>query len=74
MAKFAYNNSVTNATGLSPFYVNYGYYPIASNPTVTAMHNPTSKAYAHWMHTVHESAKLALGKAREQMKKYAEQE
>jgi hypothetical protein len=65
MAEFAYNNSVTSATGLSPFYANYGYHPIASNPMATAARNPASKAYAHWMHTVHESAKLALEKARE---------
>jgi hypothetical protein len=45
MAEFAYNNSVTSMTGLSPFYANYGYYPIASNPTATAVHNPASKAY-----------------------------
>jgi hypothetical protein len=74
MAEFTYNNLVTSATGLSPFYVNYGYHPIASNPTATAARNPASKAYAHWMHTVHESAKLALGKARERMKKYVDQE
>jgi hypothetical protein len=74
MAEFAYNNSVTSATGLSPFYANYSYYPIASNPMATAACNPTSKAYAHWMHTIHESAKLALEKARERMKKYADQE
>jgi hypothetical protein len=74
MAEFAYNNSVTSATGLSPFYANYGYYRIASNPTATAARNPASKAYAHWMHTVHESAKTALGKAQERMKKYADQQ
>jgi hypothetical protein len=65
MAEFAYNNSVTSATGLSPFYANYSYYPIASNPMATTTRNPASKAYAHWMHTIHESAKIALGKAQE---------
>jgi hypothetical protein len=74
MAEFAYNNSVTSATGLSPFYANYGYHPITSNPTAPAVRNPGSKAYAHWMHTIHESAKLALGKAQERMKKYADQQ
>jgi hypothetical protein len=74
MAEFAYNNSVTSAMGLSLFYANYGYHPIASNPRATAARNPASKAYAHWMHTVHEIAKLALEKAREWMKKYADQQ
>jgi hypothetical protein len=65
MAEFTYNNSVTSTMGLLLFYANYGYHPIASNPMATATHNPSSKAYAHWIHTVHESAKLALEKARE---------
>jgi hypothetical protein len=63
MAEFAYNNSVTSTTGLSLFYMDYGYHPIASNPMATAVCNPASKAYAHWMHTVYKSAKSALGKA-----------
>jgi hypothetical protein len=74
MAEFAYNNSVTSATGLSPFYANYGYHPIASNTMASATQNPASKAYTHWMHTVYESAKSALGKAQEWMKKYADQQ
>jgi transposase InsO family protein len=45
MAEFAYNNSVTGATGLSAVYANYGYYPIPSNPPATAACNPASKAY-----------------------------
>jgi hypothetical protein len=65
MAEFAYNNSVTSVTGLSPFYANYGYYPIVSNLTTTVVRNPASKAYTHWMHTIHEGAKTALGKAQE---------
>jgi hypothetical protein len=74
MAEFTYNTSVTSVIGLSPFYANYGYYPIASNPTTTAARNAASKAYTHWMHTIHESAKVALGKAQERMKKYADQQ
>jgi hypothetical protein len=47
MAAFAYNISVISATGLSPFYMNYGYHPIASNPMATAVCNPASKAYTY---------------------------
>jgi hypothetical protein len=27
IAEYAYNNSVTSATAMSPFYANYGYHP-----------------------------------------------
>jgi hypothetical protein len=47
MAEFAYNNSVTMATGQSPFYSNYGFHPTATNPTGAENFNPASKVYAH---------------------------
>jgi len=31
MAEFAYNNSTTAGNGMSPFYANYGFHPIAGN-------------------------------------------
>jgi hypothetical protein len=49
MAEFAYNNSVTTATGLSPFYANYGFHPTAANPSAIRPLNPASIVYAHWM-------------------------
>jgi hypothetical protein len=52
MAEFAYNNSTTTATGLSPFYANYGFHPTTSNPAAGNSLNPASKVYAHWIHTV----------------------
>jgi hypothetical protein len=72
MAEFAYNNSVTTATGLSPFYANYGFHPTATNPTAVEILNPASKVYAHWMHTVHLGAREALEKAQERMRRYAD--
>jgi len=72
MAKFAYNNSTTTATGLSPFYSNYGFHPQTINPAAEEIFNPASTVYAHWMQTVHLGAKEALEKARERMKRYAD--
>jgi hypothetical protein len=60
MAEFAYNNSVTTATGLSPFYANFGFHPMATNAAAANSLNPTSTVYAHWMHTVDEKARKAL--------------
>jgi len=47
VAEFAYNNSVTADTGLSPFYANYGFNPNATNPAAVDILNPASKVYAH---------------------------
>jgi hypothetical protein len=72
MAEFAYNNSVTTATGLSPFYANFGFHPTATNPAAANTLNPASTVYAHWMHTVHEEARKALEKTQERMRRYAD--
>jgi transposase InsO family protein len=72
MAEFAYNNSVTTATGLSPFYANFGFHPTATNPAAANSLNPGSTVYAHWMHTVHEEARKALEKTQERMRRYAD--
>jgi hypothetical protein len=72
MAEFAYNNSVTTATGISPFYANYGFHPTGTNPAAVATLNPASKIYAHWMIAIHEEAVKSLEKAREHMRRYAD--
>jgi hypothetical protein len=72
MAEFAYNNSVTTATGISPFYANYGFRPSATFPGATSPLNPASTVYAHWMSAVHEEAVRALVKAQERMRRYTD--
>jgi len=32
MAEFAYNNSTTTGNGMSLFYANYSFHPVAMNP------------------------------------------
>jgi len=56
MAEFAYNNSVTMGCGMSPFYANYGYHPVASDPAALGPLNPVSKLYAHLIHAIHEES------------------
>jgi transposase InsO family protein len=72
MAEFAYNNSVTTATGLSPFYANYGFHPTAANPSAIGPLNPASTVYAHWMRSVQEDVAKALEAAQERMRRYAD--
>ena len=48
MAKFAYNNTVSATTGITPFYALYGQYPpwiIKQNPTTKA---PTTAVLEEW--------------------------
>jgi len=67
MAEFAYNNSITMGNGISPFYANYGFHPISSDPAALGPLNPTSKLYAHWMHAVHKASAKRLEAAHERM-------
>jgi hypothetical protein len=72
MAEFAYNNSTTNATDMSPFYANYGFHPTATNPSAVLPLNPASFAYGHWMHAIHGEAQKVLAKTQERMRRYAD--
>jgi hypothetical protein len=45
IAEFAYNNSVTQATGMSPYFANYGRYPGYTNPSTTPMNDDTQDGY-----------------------------
>jgi hypothetical protein len=72
IAEFAYNNSVTTGTGLSPFYANHGFHPTTVNGPTADIFNPASKVYAHWMHTVYKEARQGLESAQERMRRYAD--
>lgn len=72
MAEFAYNNSTTSATNMSPFYANYGYNPRATGPGISTVTHPASKVYHHWMKSIFEDCTKALHKTRENMSRYAD--
>jgi len=72
MAEFAYNNSITMGNGMSPFYANYGFHPVSSDPAAVAPLNPASKLYAHWMHAVHKTSAERLEAAHERMRCYTD--
>jgi len=72
MAEFAYNNSITMGNGMSPFYANYGFHPVSSDPAASGPLNPASKLYAHCMHAVHKASAERLEAAHEQMHRYTD--
>jgi hypothetical protein len=73
LAEFAYNNSVTQATQLTPFYTNYGYHPKTIWTSSEESKNPASKAYAHWIKATHDRATQALEKTKDNMSQYYDQ-
>ena len=72
IAEHTYNNSVTSATGMTPFFANYRRYPESQNPQRTEVMNPASHAYAHWITGALDRGKTALIAACEQMTKYTD--
>jgi len=74
MAEFAYNNSATTGNGMSPFYANYGFHPVAVGPALSEPFNPASATHGHWMQAVYDEARIGLREARERMRRYADPE
>ena len=70
LAEQAYNNSVTNAHGMSPFYANYTFHPQTEWIKKREVQNPETQLYAHWMQTIHVQAHEALEQTREGISKY----
>ena len=70
VAEFAYNNSESSATKMTPFYANFGFHPRSSWPTDKGSRNPYSQQLVHWMSAVTEKCREHLGLARDKMGKY----
>jgi hypothetical protein len=73
LAEFAYNNSVTQATQLTPFFTIYGYHPKTIWTSSEETKNPALKVYSHWIKATHDRAMQALEKTKDNMSKYYEQ-
>jgi hypothetical protein len=72
MAEFAYNNSVTQATSMSPFFTNYGQHPGCTNPNTTQMNDDTQEGYITHIISVQGLVTRNLKATQERMKKYAD--
>ena len=67
LAEYSYNNSVTTATQMSPFYANYRFQPRTTWPVEMESKNPASKNYANWISSVHALCNSYLKKTSEKM-------
>ena len=70
LAEYSYNNSVTTATQIIPFYANYGFHPCTTCTVEMELKNPASKNYAHWISSVHDLCNSYLKKTSEKMGRY----
>jgi hypothetical protein len=71
IAEFAYNNSVTQATGMSPFFANYSRHPGCTNPSTIPMNDDTQDRYINHIVSVQGLVTRNLKATQERMKKYA---
>jgi len=72
-AEFAYNNKVHTAMQVSPFYANYGFNPRMGVEPCRTSKVEAAEDFAKRMQCIHEEAQAALSKARDEMKRYADQ-
>jgi len=70
LAEHAYNNTTTNAHGMSSFYANYRFHPQTEWMKETEAQTPGAGLDTHWMHVTHPHARKALEQTREEMSKY----
>jgi hypothetical protein len=71
MAEFAYNNSVTQATGMSPFFANYGRHLGCTDLSTTPTSDDTQEGYINPIISVQGLVTRNLEATQERMKKYA---
>jgi hypothetical protein len=70
MAEYAYNNSLTTTTELSPFFANFVYDPRMNWLTEADAKNPASRHYLHWMTSVHALCRKGIEQAQRTIGKY----
>jgi len=70
LAEYAYNNSVTTAHDMTPFFANYGYHPQTECLKEREAQNAGANLYAHWMQTIDQQARQSLERTREAIGRY----
>jgi hypothetical protein len=72
IAEFTYNNSITQATGMSPFFANYGRHLHCTNPSTTPVNDNTQNGYINHIISVQGIVTRNLKATQERMKMYAD--
>jgi len=70
LAEFAYNNTVSSATNMTPFYANYGYHPRFS-ATIRDVPAPAAQDHVKHIKDTHALCRASMTHAQESQRKYA---
>ena len=70
LAEFAYNNTASSTTNMTPFYANYGYHPRFS-ATVRDVPAPAAQDHVKHIKDTHSLCQASMKHAHESQKKYA---
>jgi hypothetical protein len=70
MAEYVYNNSLTTATRILPFFANFGFDPRTNWPFEAEVKNPAYRHYVQWITSVHVHCRKSLEQAQVTMGKY----
>jgi len=70
IAEYAYNNSITAAHDMTPFFANNRYHPQTEYLKEQEAQNSGANLYAHWMQMVHPQARQSLERTREAIRLY----
>jgi transposase InsO family protein len=71
LAEFAYNNTISASTGMTPFYANFGYHP-RFHATLKDVPTPAARDHIRHIHDTHAMCRRRLQEAQERYKKFAD--
>jgi hypothetical protein len=67
IAEYAFNNLITSATAMLPFYDNYRYYPRTNWEIEAEAQMGWSQNYVNWISSIYELCKEILQKIHERL-------
>src|SRR5947209_772963 len=70
LTEYVYNNSITSAIGITPFYANYRFNLKSTWLQWADAKNSAAMYYAHWIEQVHHCCLKYLEQTHDQMGKY----
>jgi len=74
LAEFAYNNTASATTGISPFFANKGYHPRLSTNLLAPSSSSEAQCYVADLDQLHSQLKASIAEAQERYQKAADRQ